>query len=88
MNKENEETINKELIELAEEYIRFRIPKNCFGKFRGEKQTFLGQIINTYVRKDIRDIGNIRNISAFNKLLVPCFTIRAITQCFGDFKHT
>ena len=34
-----------------------------------KKQAFLGQIINTYVRKDIRDIGDIRNISVFNKLL-------------------
>ena len=70
LNKENEETINKELIELAEEYIRFGgYPKIVLENSEEKKQTFLGQIINTYVRKDIRDIGNIRNISAFNKLL-------------------
>jgi len=70
LNKENEETINKELIELAEEYIRFGgYPKIVLENSEEKKQAVLGQIISTYVRKDIRDIGNIRNISSFNKLI-------------------
>jgi len=70
LNKENGETINKELIELAEEYIRFGgYPKIVLENSEEKKQAFLGQIISTYVRKDIRDLGNIRNISSFNKLI-------------------
>ncbi len=30
---------------------------------------YLSQIITTYVRKDVRDIGNIKSITVFNKLL-------------------
>ena len=70
LTKENTAAINTELIGLAEEYIRFGgYPKIVLEISEEKKQTFLSQIINTYVRKDIRDIGNIRNISSFNKLL-------------------
>jgi len=70
LNEENDEIINKELVGLAEEYIRFGgYPKIVLENSEEKKQAFLGQIINTYVRKDIRDIGDIRNISVFNKLL-------------------
>ncbi len=70
LNKENTKIINDELVELAEEYIRFGgYPKIVLENSEEKKQTYLWQIISTYVRKDIRDIGNIRNISAFNKLL-------------------
>ena len=34
-----------------------------------KKKQKLNQIISTYIKADIRDIGNIRNISKFNKLL-------------------
>ena len=70
LNKENTKAINDELVSLAEEYIKFGgYPKIVLEKSEEKKQTYLAQIINTYVRKDIRDIGNIRNISAFNKLV-------------------
>ncbi len=70
INKENTDAINAELIEFAEEYIKFGgYPKIVLENSEEKKQTYLSQIINTYVRKDIRDIGNIRNISSFNKLL-------------------
>lgn len=70
LNKENNNVINDELIKLAEEFIRFGgHPKIVLENSEEKKQTYLGQIISTYVRKDIRDIGNIRNISSFNKLL-------------------
>lgn len=35
-----------------------------------KKGKYLQQIIDTYIRKDIRDLGNIQDIGAFNKLLV------------------
>ena len=70
LNKENNRAINDELVKLAEEFIRFGgHPKIVLENSEEKKQTYLGQIISTYVRKDIRDIGNIRNISSFNKLL-------------------
>ncbi len=70
LKKENAKAINDELVKLAEEYIRFGgYPKIVLEKSEEKKQTHLFQVINTYIRKDIRDIGNVRNISAFNKLL-------------------
>lgn len=70
INKENTKAVNEELISLAEEYIKFGgYPKIVLESSEEKKQVYLSQIINTYVRKDIRDIGNIRNISSFNKLL-------------------
>ena len=70
LKKKNLEAINKELVILAEEFIRFGgYPKIVLEQSEEKKFTFLSQIINTYIRKDIRDIGNIRNISEFNKLI-------------------
>src|SRR3989344_476090 len=70
LSKENLETINNELVKLAEEFIRFGgYPKIVLENSEENKKIYLGQIVNTYVRKDIRDIGNIRNIASFNKLL-------------------
>lgn len=70
LSKENIKLINDELVGLAEEYIRFGgYPKIVLENSEEKKQAYLGQIISTYVRKDIRDIGNIKNISSFNKLL-------------------
>ena len=67
---ENAQIINDELIILAEEYIKFGgLPKIVLESKEEKKHVYLSQIINTYIRKDIRDIGNIRNISLFNKLL-------------------
>lgn len=70
LKSENTKAINDELIIFAEEYIKFGgYPKIVLEKSEEKKQTYLSQIINTYIRKDIRDIGNIRNITSFNKLL-------------------
>src|SRR3989344_335942 len=67
---QNSATINEELILLAEEYIRFGgFPQIVLEPSVEKKKVYLSQIINTYIRKDIRDIGNIRDISSFNKLL-------------------
>lgn len=68
--KENNKAINDELIILAEEYIKYgAYPKIILENSEEKKLAYLSQIINTYIRKDIRDIGNIRNISSFNKLI-------------------
>ena len=70
LSKENTKTVNEELVRLAEEYIKFGgYPKIVLESSEEKKQVYLSQIINTYIRKDIRDIGNIKNISAFNKLI-------------------
>ena len=67
---ENSKVINEELVPLAEEYIKFGgFPQIVLEPSEEKKKVYLSQIINTYIRKDIRDIGNIRNLSSFNKLL-------------------
>src|SRR3989344_3126935 len=69
LNKENIKQVNEELVKLAEEHILFGgYPQIVLEKSEEKKKAYLAQIINTYIRKDIRDIGNIRDISAFNKL--------------------
>lgn len=70
LSKENSEAINDELVFLAYEFIKFGgYPAIILEPAEEKKQSYLFQIINTYVKKDIRDIGNIRNISSFNKLV-------------------
>lgn len=70
LKKENVQAVNEELIVLAEEYIKYGgYPGIVLEKSEDKKKAYLTQIINTYIRKDIRDIGNIRNISSFNKLV-------------------
>jgi uncharacterized protein len=67
---DNSETTNNELIFLAKEYMKYGgYPKIVLENSEEKKQILLFQIINTYINKDIRDIGNIRNISGFNKLV-------------------
>ncbi len=59
-----------ELKKLFMEYVRFGgYPKVVLADKANKKEKYLQQIVNTYIRKDIRDIGNIRNIDKFNKLL-------------------
>ena len=68
--KENSKTINDELVFLAHEFIKFGgYPEIVLEKEEEKKKSYLFQIISTYIKKDIRDIGNIRNISTFNKLV-------------------
>jgi len=70
LKKENSQSINNELMQLAEEFIKYGgYPKIVLEQSEEKKEIYLSQIINTYIRKDIRDIGNIRNISSFNKLV-------------------
>jgi len=70
LQAENSPAINAELVPLAEEYIRFGgFPQIVLEASEEKKKVYLSQIINTYIRKDIRDIGNIRDLSSFNRLL-------------------
>lgn len=70
LTNNNSETVNKELIFLAKEYIKYGgYPRIVLEKSEEKKQVLLSQIINTYIKKDIKNLGNIRNLSGFNKLL-------------------
>ncbi len=70
LRADNSKAINDELMPLAEEYIKFGgFPQIVLEPSEEKKKVYLSQIINTYIRKDIRDIGNIRDLSSFNKLL-------------------
>lgn len=59
-----------ELKVLLKEYVLFgSYPKIVLTQAKQKKERFLQQIIDTYVKKDIRDIGNIKEIDKFNKLI-------------------
>lgn len=59
-----------ELKNLFKEYILYGgYPKIILTKETAKKETYLQQIIDTYIRKDIRDLANIKDIEKFNKLL-------------------
>ncbi len=59
-----------ELKKLFKEYILFGgYPKIVLTREREKKEKYLQQIIDTYVRKDIRDLAEIKDIDKFNKLL-------------------
>lgn len=59
-----------ELKALLKEYVLFgSYPKIVLTQAREKKERFLQQIIDTYVKKDIRDIGNIKELDKFNKLI-------------------
>ena len=62
-------TIN-ELKDLYTDYIIYGgYPRIVLEKEIQKKEMLLQQIIDTYIRKDIRDIGDIRDINKFNILL-------------------
>ncbi len=44
-------------------------PKIVLTKELGMKEQYLQQIIDTYIRKDIRDLAAIKNVDKFNRLL-------------------
>ncbi len=70
LKEENTEKINNELISLFEEYVFFGgYPRLVLEESLEKKKVLMSQIINTYIRKDIRNLGNVRDIDSFNKLL-------------------
>jgi len=59
-----------ELKALLKEYVLCgSYPKIVLTQTKEKKERFLQQIIDTYIKKDIRDIGNIKEIDKFNKLI-------------------
>src|SRR3989338_945602 len=71
LKQENPEEINNELISLFEEYTSSGgYPKIVLEKNEENKKLMLSQIISTYIKKDIRDLGNIRDIESFNRLVM------------------
>jgi uncharacterized protein len=59
-----------ELKKLFREYLLYGgYPKITLTTERSKKERYLQQIIDTYVRKDIRDLAEVRDTDKFNKLL-------------------
>ena len=60
----------KKIKELYAEYMFFGgYPKIVLENSVEKKEKYLQQIIDTYIKKDIRDLANIKNIKKFNDLL-------------------
>lgn len=60
----------KRVIELYKEYVIYGgYPKIVLEDSVEKKEKYLQQIIDTYIRKDIRDLANIKHIDKFNNLL-------------------
>ena len=60
----------EELSNLFKEFILFgSYPRIALIEDKEKKEKYLWQIINTYLRKDIRDIARVKNIDKFNKLV-------------------
>ncbi len=61
---------HKELARLFREYLIYGgYPKVVLEKSAEAKTIYLKQVIDTYIKKDIRDLGRIRDVFRFNKLL-------------------
>ncbi len=62
--------LHDELNKLYREYVAFGgYPKIVLADSIEKKERYLQQIIDTYIKQDIRDLANIRNIDKFNRLL-------------------
>lgn len=60
----------EELKRFYKEYVIYGgYPKIVLTDSIKMKETYLRQIIDTYIKKDIRDLANVKNIVKFNKLL-------------------
>ena len=69
-DKINDRLLIGELQTLYKEYVLFGgYPKIVLTEEVEIKEKYLQQIIDTYIKGDIRDIANIRHIEKFNKLL-------------------
>ena len=71
-DSKNEHTKKKigELIDLYEEYTLYGgYPKIVLTPKLEMKEKYLQQIIDTYIKRDIRDLADIKDISKFNKLV-------------------
>ena len=60
----------RQLQQLFTEYVRFGgYPKIVLTAEKDKKEMYLRQIVDTYLKADIRDLADIRNIDKFNRLL-------------------
>lgn len=63
-------SVESKLLELYREYVHFGgYPKIVLDDDIHHKETYLQQIIDTYIRKDISDLANIKDTKKFNDLL-------------------
>jgi len=61
---------NSELKQLFTEYVLYGgYPKIVLTNEIYKKEKYLQQIIDTYIKKDVRDLAEIKDVSKFNKLL-------------------
>jgi len=59
-----------EMVSLFEEYVKYGgYPKIVLTSEIDKKNKYLNQIIDTYIKKDIRDLAEIRDVDKFNRLL-------------------
>ncbi|MDP3043230.1 MAG: ATP-binding protein [bacterium] len=64
------EAVNEELKKLYKEYVIFgAYPQIVLENDIFKKEVYLNQIISAYIKKDIRDLARIKDISKFNKLI-------------------
>ncbi len=60
----------EELLKLFTEFVLYGgYPRCCLIPEKTKKEKYLWQIINTYLKKDIRDLAEVKEIDKFNKLL-------------------
>lgn len=64
------ELVNKELAKLFREYLIYGgYPRVVLENSIEGKKIYLKQVIDTYIKKDIRDLGHIKDVNRFNRLL-------------------
>lgn len=62
--------IRKDIINLYEEYIYYGgYPKIILAESVKQKEMYLQQIVDTYIRKDIKDLADIKDTRKFNNML-------------------
>jgi len=70
LDKVADEKTEKELKQLFEEFIIFgTYPRIALISKIDDRRYYLKELIQTYIKKDIKDIGKIRNIMKFNNFL-------------------
>lgn len=70
LQKSTTEKTTQKLLNLFSEYVLYGgYPKIVLTPEIEKKEKYIQQIIDTYIKKDIRDLADIREIEKFNKLL-------------------
>lgn len=79
----------KEFLKYFEEFVIFGgYPKAVLTKDKAEKFSILKEIQATYIRKDIKDLAEIENISAFNHLIEISSSQSANLLNFDELSNT